>query len=65
VQGQLRQEFLEVGIETECGHCGKRIRLRVDSEMNASLDEADPSLLIFFPQIDWEVFEEPTVIDAY
>jgi hypothetical protein len=65
VQGQLRQEYLEIDIASECGHCGKRISLRVDSEMDASLDEADPSMLIFFPQIAWDTFEEPTIIDAY
>ena len=39
--------------------------ITIDSDMKFSVceDEAEP--LVFMPQVDWETFAEPNIIDAY
>ena len=65
VQGRLRQEHLSTTIETTCGHCNKAIHITVDSDMKVSVydERADP--LVFMPQVDWQTFTEPNIINAY
>jgi len=68
VQGRLRNENLVVEIESACAHCGREIYLTVDSELQLSVEEpgapgAQP--LLFMPEVDWQHFAEPNIIDAY
>ncbi len=65
MQGQLRQEKLSFLIETECAHCGKPIRIEMDSELNYKvLDEgADP--LVFAPSVDFGKLKDPSIIDGF
>lgn len=65
VQGRLRQEHLAVTIETKCGHCGRAMRLTVDTDMNISDHDAGAEPLVFMPRVDWSTFTEPNIIDAY
>ena len=68
MQGRLRNERLAVEIDTECGCCGRELRLHSvwngDSlEHEVRSEGADP--LVFEPQIDWAEFSEPNIIHAY
>ena len=65
VQGHLRPEALPITIETECGHCQQPMRLTLDRDLTV-LDQAPGAApLIFMPDVDWETFTEPNIIDAY
>ena len=65
VQGRLRDEVLEVQIETECAHCGRELAFSLDNRMKVSSmsEGADP--LVFEPNVDWEHFKEPNILHAY
>lgn len=65
MQGQLRNERLTVTIHTSCAHCGQPIEIELDSQLHDhGLSEgAEP--LVFQPHVNWETFDEPTIIDAY
>ena len=67
MQGRLRNEALEVEVESECAHCGQELLFALDSELNWNVDEAagSPDLLLFEPDIDWKQFREPNIIHAY
>jgi len=39
--------------------------IEVDSAMQYRVVEEGAEPLIFLPQIDWEKFSEPNIIDAY
>jgi hypothetical protein len=61
----LREEQLVVTIETECGHCGQPMRISLGSDMQAPVHDEGADPLVFMPQIDWQSFKEPNIIDAY
>ena len=65
MQGQLRHEKLSFLIETECAHCGKPIRIEMDSDLKYKvLDEgADP--LVFVPTVDFAKLKDPSIIDGF
>jgi hypothetical protein len=65
VQGQLRQEYLSVDVETSCKHCDQVLHLTVDSQMQISVREADANPLVFMPDIDWDHFTQRTIIYSY
>lgn len=65
VQGRLRRERLVVQIESECAHCGRRINLIVDSDLNWSLRGRRARPLLFEPEIDWRYFRGRHIIDDY
>ena len=65
VQGQLRQESLTFIIQTECAHCGKEIRIEMDSDLNFSVSDPDASLLVFVPMVDFGTLEDSSIIDAF
>jgi hypothetical protein len=68
VQGRLRDENLVVEIESACAHCGRQIRLTMDSEMHWSMQESgvsDAQPLLFTPEVDWQHFREPDITRAY
>ena len=37
----------------------------IDSEMEFSVSDKGAEPLVFMPQVDWETFAEPNIIDAY
>jgi hypothetical protein len=65
VQGRLHDRFLEVEIRTACAHCGEPMKLVVDSELEHRIETGGPNPLVFEPEVDWNTFSEPTIIDGY
>jgi hypothetical protein len=65
VEGRLRKEYVSVEVETKCQDCGAGMHINLDSEMKVSVREPGATPLVFMPDIDWEHFTEPTIIDAY
>jgi hypothetical protein len=65
VQGQLRNEYISIEIETKCRHCDQIMHIVIDSNMRVSVREDKAAPLIFMPDIDWDHFAKRTIIDAY
>ncbi len=65
MQGQLRKEPLSFTIQTSCAHCGKEIRIKMDSQLNYKVCEAEARPLIFVPMVDFAKLEDPSIIDAF
>jgi len=65
VQGRLREEHLSVIVSTECVHCGRLMRIEVDSELRCRVGEEGAEPLVFQPHINWAAFTEPNIIHAY
>ena len=64
VQGQLRNESLAVTFRTECAHCGRPMRIEVDSELKYVVEEgADP--LVFVPIVNFAKLKAPNIIDDF
>jgi hypothetical protein len=41
------------------------MRIILDSEMHFSGLDQDAEPLVFMPQVDWDTFADPNIIDAY
>jgi hypothetical protein len=41
------------------------MELVVDSELNYQILKGGPSPLVFEPDVDWNKFKKPTIIDDY
>ena len=65
MQGQLEERYLEVEVATSCGHCGRELRIRIDSELDHHVREPDARPLVFEPHVDWATYDRPTIIDGY
>jgi hypothetical protein len=65
VQGRLRNQKLEVTIETACGHCGETMHIHMDQDMNYQFQADNAQPMVFEPHIDWDNFMEPNILDAY
>jgi hypothetical protein len=61
----LRKEPIAVEITTTCAHCGEKMRLVVDSDLNYRIEQGGSSPLVFEPDIDWSQFKDPNIIDGY
>ncbi len=65
VQGRLRNTDLSVNIQTACAHCGAAIHLEVDSELRCRVMTPGCVPLVFEPDVDWNTYNLPTIIDGY
>lgn len=65
MQGRLRKETVSAEIETRCKHCDQAMHIKVDSDLQVSVREADADPLVFMPDVDWDHFSEQTIIDSY
>jgi len=65
VQGRLRREYLSIEVETQCAQSGRPLRFTIDSDMRVNGRESEAKPLVFMPDVDWNTFAEPTIIDAY
>jgi len=65
VQGRLKKEYLSVVVETECKHCGREMRINVDSDMKISILDDGTKPLVFMPDVVWNNFAGQNIIDAY
>lgn len=65
VQGRLRNERISFEITTECGHCGEAIHLTVKEDRSCLVDDPGQIPLMFEPNMNWEGFAGPNIIEAY
>ena len=65
VQGCLTGEALGASIRTECAHCGRSLHLEMNELGQPSVLESDAAPLLFEPEIDWETFRKPNIIDDF
>ena len=65
VQGRLREEHLSVVVSTECAHCGRLMRIEVDSELRCRVGEEEAEPLVFEPHINGAPFSDRNIIHAY
>ncbi len=65
MQGRLQNKFLKAEIQSECGHCGRRIDLSVDSELHWDSSNSEGGPLIFEPDIDWSKFTASSIVNDY
>jgi hypothetical protein len=65
VQGRLRNKQLVVKIESECAHCGRGLKIVLDSEMEIRSVSAGAEPMVFQPDVNWAQFDEPNIIHAY
>ena len=52
-------------IATECGHCGRPLHLEMDSDLNCRVLEPEAAPLVYFPLVDFEKLDDPSIIDAF
>ena len=73
MQGRLRNEYLTVTISTHCAYSGDPLQIEIDSQLKYRVqpEAAGQSAgqiarpMVFTPQVDWEAFRDPNIIDAY
>jgi hypothetical protein len=65
VQGCLRNEPIAATLRTRCARTGRGLTLDVDVEGDVSVREKEASPLLFEPEIDWERFEKPHILDDF
>jgi hypothetical protein len=65
VQGYLRDQALNVLIETTCAHCGETISLEVSHDMQARLLTPGAQPVIFSPLVDFKRLVDPSIVDAF
>lgn len=65
MQGRLRESYLSITIETVCAHCQRPMTLTVDSQLASQAAQEDSRPLVFMPDVNWQTFQEPTILDAY
>jgi hypothetical protein len=65
VQGCLRNEPVAATIRTRCARTGRELTMNIDADGDIEVCEKDASPLLFEPQIDWERFEKPHILDDF
>jgi hypothetical protein len=65
VQGCLRNEPLAATIRTRCARTGRELTIDIDADGDIEVREKDASPLLFEPQIEWERFEKPHILDDF
>jgi hypothetical protein len=73
VQGRLRNAYLTVTISTHCSYSGDPLQIEIDSQLKYRVQpEAVGQIarqisqpMVFTPQVDWQAFHDPNIIDAY
>ncbi|MFN2146234.1 MAG: hypothetical protein ACK2T7_12845 [Anaerolineales bacterium] len=52
-------------IESECAHCGEPLHLEVDSDLNYQVQTAGAAPVVYSPRVNFQMLEDPSIIDAY
>jgi hypothetical protein len=65
VQGHLRNEQLSVKIDSGCAHCGQKLHLTLNSELEWSIQEQDAHPLVFEPDVDFGHLSGSNIIPDY
>jgi hypothetical protein len=61
----LNGEALTASIATSCAPTGRKLTIETSSSGNVRALEPGASPLLFEPQIDWERFKKPHIIDDF
>jgi hypothetical protein len=65
VQGCLRNESVSATLRSRCARSGRSLTMKVDGLGDIQVLERGASPLLFEPQIDWERFRKPNIIDDF
>ena len=65
MQGCLRNQPIAATIRTRCARTGRELTLEVDAEGDVAVREKGASPLVFEPEIDWERFVKPHILDDF
>ena len=65
MQGCLRNEAIAATIRTRCAPSGRKLTLVVTTEGDVEVREKGASPLLFEPEIDWQRFEKPHILDDF
>ncbi len=65
VQGQLRHESLTVTVASACAHCGRPLRIEIDSDLNYRVDPEAAGALVFMPMVDFAKLRAKSIIDDF
>ena len=65
MQGRLLQQDLSATIDTACAHCGRALRLTVDSDLGYEIHSDGAQPLVFEPHVDWGAVTAPNIIGFY
>jgi len=65
VQGRLLETYLSVEIKTACAHCGQPLHITLDSELTYQVNNEGAEPLVFQPDVNWQEFTDPSIINAY
>ena len=61
MQGHLRGESLTILLKTECAHCDRPIRLRIDSDLGYALLSEGAAPIVFVPMVDFSKLDDPSI----
>ena len=46
---------MDITVETQCAHCSEPMTLRVDSDMNVRVEQAEARPMVFTPDVEvWD-----------
>jgi len=65
VQGKLREEYLAVVVRTQCAHCGKPMKLQIDSDLNCKVTEEGCNPVVFVPDVNLIELDDESIINAF
>ncbi len=65
VQGRLREKNLAVTVDSACAHCGRRMQIEIDSDLNYRVEDTDCRPVVFVPDIKLAELDAPSIIDDF
>lgn len=66
VQGHLRGERLVITVASECAHCGRRLRLEIDSALHHRVTPTEGAgALVFVPLVNFAKLRARSIIDDF
>ena len=65
MQGRLRDAALTVTVDSACAHCGRPMRIDIDSDLNDRTEGLGCRPIVFMPDIALAELAAPSIIDAF
>jgi hypothetical protein len=65
VQGCLRDAPVSATLRTRCARSGRSLTLEVDGLGDVRVLSSGASPLLFEPEVDWEHFRKPNILDDF
>ncbi len=65
VQGQFRHDAVTVTVASECGHCGRSLRIEIGSDLRYAVDADAVGALVFVPLVDFGTLRAKSIIDDF